>query len=81
MEQAGLRVEFCRPLFGCLVPGLLVRRNLKLRDPETLLRMFLQPPPAPLNALLRGVTAFEVHLTHLGLAVFGSSWLALGRSA
>jgi len=79
MESTGLHVEFCRPFFGSLLPGLLLRRAIRLRDPNAVLRVFLQPPPMVVNAALRAITQFEGRLCRLGLAPFGTSFLALGR--
>lgn len=80
MESAGLRVEFCRPFFGSLLPELLLRRTIRLRDPNAALRMFLQPPPMVVNEALRAITQLEGRLCRLGLTPFGTSLLALGRN-
>jgi len=79
LSAAGLRPEACRPFFGSLLPGLLLRRTTRLRDPETMMRAFLRPPPPPLNLLLRGITECEGALCRWGLAPFGTSWLAVAR--
>lgn len=79
MESAGLRVEVCRPFFGSLLPGVLLRRTIRADDTNTMLQMCLRPPPEPVNALLYAVTEFERWSCRKGLTLFGTSWLALGR--
>jgi SAM-dependent methyltransferase len=79
LASSGFRPESCRPFFGSLLPGLLLRRTTRLRDPELILRAFLRPPARPLNLLMRGITECEGALCLRGLAPFGTSWLAVGR--
>jgi SAM-dependent methyltransferase len=79
MASANLQVESCRPFFGLLLPGLLLRRMVRSRHSHSVLRTCLQPPPRFINAVLRVATELEGVLCQKGLTVFGTSWLALGR--
>jgi SAM-dependent methyltransferase len=79
LASSGFRPESCRPFFGSLLPGLLLRRTTRLRDPEMILRAFFHPPARPLNLLMRGITECEGAMCLRGLAPFGTSWLAIGR--
>jgi SAM-dependent methyltransferase len=79
MDSAGLRVEFCRPFYASLLPGLLLRRTIRLRGPHDARRMFLRPPPKLVNGALEVITALEGGLCRMGLTFLGTSWLALGR--
>lgn len=80
MTAAGLRVEWCRPFFLWLLPGLIVRRHLCVAGRIELLKQTLAPPPAPLNLAFRSLAAIE-SATKLGRVLrMGTSWVALGRT-
>lgn len=79
LESAGLRVEFCRPFFTSLLPGVLLRRIARRRGADTVLRTFLRPPPGPVNAALRGIAEVEGLFCRMGLTALGTSLLAVGR--
>lgn len=78
MRASGLHVEMCRPFFASLLAPVALRRfGCAVLGQE--LRRALAPPPRPLNAALRGITAVEAFLCLSGLSPLGTSWLAIGR--
>src|SRR5262245_48142262 len=79
LTAAGLRTELCRPFFGSLLPGMLLRRFVRLRDPGAAMRTFLSTPPRPLNSVFSVLTEVERRLFGLGICPLGTSWLAVAR--
>ncbi|MBZ5557752.1 MAG: class I SAM-dependent methyltransferase [Acidobacteriia bacterium] len=81
MTAAGLRVEWCRPFFLSLLPGLIVRRGLRAPTSDALLHRAIAPPPPVINTVFRWLTRAESAATRAGLLPAGTSWLAVGRTA
>ena len=79
LTQAGFHVELCRPFFGCLLPGVLMRKALGFADRDAALRALLYVLPRPVNAVFSALTELERRCFGLGICPFGTSWLAVGR--
>jgi len=79
LASAGLDVQLCRPFFACLLPGMVARRMVRVKNRDAALSMFLSTPPSLVNRVFGVVTEAERRLFGLGASPLGTSWLAVAR--
>lgn len=83
LQRAGLTVVAVRRFNALLYPPQLIQRHALRRlsasaDRAEILRRGLQPPPAPVDAVLRVVSRLEIPLSRLS-PPFGTSLVAVAR--
>ena len=81
LRQAGFDVLYCSYFNTILFPLAVVQRAVqRIRKPQAV-RVNTAVPPAPINALFRGIFAFERHLLGRAPSPFGLSVMALAKLA